>query len=210
MASDDHSTALSDMIACPHCDWLYTAKLPPEGGSAVCHRCHTVLITTREFAGLRVLALSLAITILVIAAVFFPFLEISAGGLGNRASLLDIATSFRSGVLVLVSVSSIMMIVMVPLMRTILLGYVLGPMALGRAPARHARSAFRLAQEMKPWAMTEVFSIGCVVALVKVSSLARLDFGPAFWMFAILSFFVVIQDSYICSWSIWKTLEDHE
>ncbi|WP_425098239.1 paraquat-inducible protein A [Tropicibacter sp. S64] len=201
---------LAGYIACPNCDALYKAVLPEEGARAVCGRCHTVLISTRARAGARVLALSGAVLILVIAAVFFPFLEIHAAGLGNRVSLLDVATSFRSGTLVLVSVATVMVIVLVPLLRTALLIYVIAPIELNRPPLRHARGAFHLAQELKPWAMTEVFSIGCAVALVKVSDLARLDFGPAFWMFTALSVFVIINDRYLCTWSIWAAIEDTE
>lgn len=201
---------LARYIACPNCDALYTAELPDEGERAVCGRCHTVLISTRESAGVWVLALSIAILVLVLAASFHPFLEIHAAGLGNKVSLLDVATSFRSGTLVLVSVASVMVIVLVPLMRTALLVYVIAPIEMGRPPARYAKRAFHLAQEMKPWAMTEVFSIGCAVALVKIADLATLDFGPAFWMFAALSVFVVINDRYLCTWSIWAAIEGTE
>lgn len=199
-----------DLIACPGCDALYVAKMPDPKGRAVCERCHRVLIAPRVDAGLRIIALTLAITILVTAAVFFPFLQIEVAGLGNRASILDVATSFRSGVLVLVSMGTIAVIVLVPLARTLLLLYVLVPLTAGRRPARHARSAFRLAQEMKPWAMTEIFAIGCAVALVKVASLAQLEFGPAFWMFSVLVIIVIANDIYMCSWSIWKSIEDAE
>ncbi|MFW2543607.1 paraquat-inducible protein A [Primorskyibacter sp. 2E107] len=210
MPQGNRPDTLAQYIACPNCDALYTARLPGEGARAICGRCHTVLISTRQSAGVRVLALSTAVLILVIAAVFFPFLEIHAAGLGNRVSLLDVATSFRSGTLVLVSVASVMVIVLVPLMRTALLIYVIAPIELNRPPLRHAKGAFHLAEEMKPWAMTEVFSIGCAVALVKVSDLARLDFGPAFWMFTALSIFVIINDRYLCTWSIWNAIEETE
>lgn len=200
----------SELIACPSCDALYRERVPPKGGRAVCSRCGTVLIRPRANAGLRIIALTLAINILVTAAVFFPFLEIHTAGLGNKASILDIATSFRSGILVLVSVATISMIVLVPLMRTVLLLYVLVPIVADRPPARHARTAFRLSQRMKPWSMTEIFAIGCAVAVVKISSLATLDFGPAFWMFAVLVVIVVINDSYMCTWSVWKSLEERE
>ncbi|WP_428926267.1 paraquat-inducible protein A [Marinibacterium sp. SX1] len=200
----------ADLIACPSCDALYREQIPPKGGRAVCARCSTVLIRPRAHAGLRIIALTLAINILVTAAVFFPFLEIHAAGLGNRTSLLDIATSFRSGILVLVSVATISMIVLIPLLRTVLLLYVLVPVVYDRPPARHARTAFRLAQEVKPWAMTEIFAIGCAVALVKISDMARLDFGPAFWMFSALVVIVVVNDAYMCTWSVWKSLETED
>ena len=200
----------AELIACPSCDAIYRVQVPPKGGKAVCARCKTVLIRPRRKAGLRIIALTLAITILVTAAVFFPFLEIHAAGMGNRTSLLDIATSFRSGILVLVSVSTVSMIVLIPLLRTALLLYVLVPVVFDRPPARHAREAFRLSQVIKPWAMTEIFAIGCAVALVKISDLARLDFGPAFWMFCLLVVIVVVNDAYMCTWSVWKSLEERE
>lgn len=198
----------SGLIGCPMCDAVYAARLPEHGARAVCERCGTVLIATREGAGLRILALSIAVLVLVIAASFHPFLSINAAGLGNKVSLLDVATSFRSGLLVLVSVVTILLIVGLPALRVALLIYVIAPLEMGRAPARHAREAFRLAQALKPWAMTEVFTIGCAVALVKVSDLATLHFGPAFWMFVALSGIVVVSDRFLCSWSIWTALED--
>lgn len=202
------AAAAPDLIACPSCDALYRVREVPKGDRAVCSRCKTILIRPRHKAGLRIIALTLSVTILVTATVFFPFLEIHTVGIGNRTSILDIATSFRSGLLVMVSVATVGMIVLVPLMRTLLLLYVLVPLVLDRPPARHARGAFRTAQRIKPWAMTEIFAIGCAVALVKISALARLEFGPAFWMFALLVVVVVINDIYLCTWSVWKSLEE--
>ncbi|KAA9007807.1 paraquat-inducible protein A [Histidinibacterium aquaticum] len=196
-----------ELMACPTCDALYRAREPEHGAKAICGRCHTVLIAPRRGAGLNIIALSLSVTILVIAATVFPFLEINAAGLGNRTSILDVALSFRSGLLVALSVATVAMIVLLPLLRTLLLLYVLTPVVFDRPPAPHAAGAFRLAQRIRPWAMSEIFAIGCAVALVKVSDLATIGFGPAFWMFALLVVIVILNDSYLCSWSVWKSLE---
>ena len=125
-------------------------------------------------------------------------------------SLLGIATSFRSGLLVLVSVTTVLFIVGLPALRMALLIYVIAPIERNRPPLPHARRAFALAQGLKPWTMTEIFAIGCAVALVKVSGLARLEFGPAFWMFMALSIAVIFSDRYLCAWSIWSALERSE
>ena len=210
MQQQDVIGETSQLIGCPVCDELHQLSRPSEGRRALCRCCGTVLITTRERAGIQIVALSIAVLVLVISATIFPFLSINAAGLGNRVSLLDVATSFRSGLLVLVSVATVALIVLVPAMRVALLIYVIAPLELGRAPLAHARKAFRAAQALRPWAMTEVFSIGCAVALVKVSDLARLEFGPAFWMFVVLSLIVVASDRFLCSWSIWTTLEEAE
>lgn len=206
----DRQGSHADLIGCPGCDTVYRVGALRPGGRAVCGCCGRVLITGTRDAGRLILALSLAVLVLVLAASFHPFLSIGAAGIGNRVSLLDVATSFRSGLLVLVSVTTVLLIVGLPALRVALLIYVIAPMEFGHPPARYARPAFRVAQELKPWSMTEIFSIGCAVALVKVSDLARLDFGPAFWMFVALSVIVVFSDRLTCTWSIWSAIEAGE
>ncbi|MEM1149957.1 MAG: paraquat-inducible protein A [Pseudomonadota bacterium] len=208
MPSDQTPIAApEELIGCPNCDQLYRVRPIAARERATCERCHTVLISPRPAAFTEALAFSVANLVLVVAAVFYPFLEIEAGGFGNRVSLLDVATSFGSGILVVVSVASVAMIVLVPLLRMALVAYVVAPLSQGMPPFRGAGGAFRLAQEMKPWAMTEIFAIGCAVALVKVAGLARLEFGIAFWMFIALSIIVLFVDRSICSWSIWTAIE---
>lgn len=197
----------SNLIGCPNCDKLYRVPTLADGERATCTRCHTVLIAPRATALTHILALSLANLILVIAATFYPFLSIDASGIGNAVSLLDVATSFGSGILVIASVTSVAMIVLAPLMRMLLVCYVVAPLSIDRAPLPKAKAAFRLAEDLKPWAMTEIFIIGCAVALVKVAGLARLEFGVAFWMFIALSVFVLFVDRTLCFWSIWTALD---
>ncbi len=81
------------------------------------------------------------------------------------------------------------------------------PLVADRPPANGARRAFRLAEDLRPWSMAEIFAIGCAVALVKVADLADVSFGPAFWMFSALVVLVVVQDTFMCRYSVWKSLE---
>lgn len=194
------------MIACPQCDALYRASDPQWGERAVCHRCHTVLIAPVRKAGLIIIAFALATLIFGICAISFPFLHISRLGFSNDATLLDAALAF-SGPLMILSLAVAALIVFLPLLRAVLTIYVLWPVVMDRPPARHARRAFRLAEELKPWSMAEIFVIGCAVALIKVADLARIEFGPAFWLFSGLVVLIVIQDTFMCRWSVWKSLE---
>ncbi|MEM9230015.1 MAG: paraquat-inducible protein A [Pseudomonadota bacterium] len=198
---------LAELIACPNCDALYRARGPGKGERATCPRCHTVLIAPRARAGLQIIALSLTVLILVIAAASFPFLRISLGGTSNSASLLDAALAFSSGPLLALALCVAALIVFIPAARVLLLMYVLIPVVLDRPPAPRARQAFRLAEAMRPWSMAEIFALGCAVSLVKISDLAQIDFGPGFWMFAILVVLVVVQDNFMCRWSVWKSLD---
>ncbi|MCY4336372.1 MAG: paraquat-inducible protein A [Litoreibacter sp.] len=200
-------TPRDDPIVCPHCDAVYTLKRPSAGQRAVCARCHTPLITPRKKAGLQIIAVSLAVVVLVIAATVFPFLTIKAAGVQNSVSILDAALAFSDGWLIVLSLSTAALIIFVPLLRVLLSLYVLIPVVLDRMPAKGSRQAFRLAEALRPWSMAEIFAIGCAVALVKITDLADVSFGPAFWMFSALVVLVVAQDSFMCRWSVWKSLE---
>ena len=194
------------LIGCPQCDAVYTLDEPKQGQTANCIRCGTRLISPRNKAGLQIIALSLSIVILVIAAAVLPFLTINAGGRSNSVSVLQAALVFSDGILVVLSLATAALIIFIPLLRVLLSLYVLIPLVADRAPARGATKAFRLSETLRPWSMAEIFAIGCAVALVKITDLADVQFGPAFWMFAGLVFLIVLQDRLLCRWSVWNAL----
>lgn len=195
------------LIGCPQCDAVYTLDAPTVGQTANCLRCGTRLITPRDKAGFQIIALSLSIVILIIAATVFPFLTISAAGRSNSVSILQTAFVFTDGFLVLLSLATAALIILIPLLRVVLSLYVLVPLVADRPPARGAHHAFRLSETLRPWSMAEIFAIGCAVALVKITDLADVQFGPAFWMFAALVVLIVLQDALLCRWSVWNALD---
>ena len=197
---------LDELIACPHCDAIYRADQPGFGERAVCARCHSVLITPRKRAGMQIIMLALAILILVVSAGIFPFLTISAAGTRNSVSVIDAALAFSGGWLYFVALATATLILLIPLVRVLLVLYVLIPVVLDRPPAKGSMRAFSLSEALRPWSMAEIFAIGCAVALVKVVDLADVSFGPAFWMFAILVVLVLVQDNFMCRWSVWNSL----
>jgi len=198
---------LDHLIACPHCDALYHVGAVQKGEQANCVRCHSELIAPRRDAGLKIIALAMASVTLVIAALFLPFLEISRLGFSNGATLVGTALVFSEGPLFLLSLAAVAMIIALPLARLLLTIFTIAPLVFDRPALPGAKRAFRLSEALKPWAMAEIFVIGCAVSLVKLSDLARVEFGPAFWMFCGLVILTVIQDTLVCRWSVWKALE---
>lgn len=200
------TTSLDDLIACPHCDALYRAMAPRPGERAVCHRCHTVLIAPRRGAGLKIIALALASMVLVVGVLTFPFIGIRRLGLSSDATVLDAALAFN-GTLLILSLAVFTVIVFLPLLRLLLTVYVLTPVVFDKTPWPGAKTAFLWSERLRPWSMAEIFVIGCAVALVKLSDMARVELGPAFWMFVILVVLIVVQDTFMCRWSVWKSLD---
>ncbi|MCX7646866.1 MAG: paraquat-inducible protein A [Rhodobacteraceae bacterium] len=200
--------ALAQLVACPTCDVLHRLSEVPPGAKARCRRCGTVLLAPRPQALTNIVMLAATSLVLMVAAVFFPFLELRAAGLSRQSSLFDAVLAFSDGLMLPLAVAVAALIILLPLLRFAALIYALGPMAIGWRPARHAATAFRLAAWARPWAMAEIFVVGVAVALVKVAGLAQVSLGPAFWALAALVLVTVLKDNFMCRLSVWKTLEE--
>lgn len=196
------------LIACPSCDALHLREHMQPGETARCIRCGHVLAKPRDGAFIQLIALAFTSMVLLIGAVFFPFLEVSTFGFGNASSLFDVALAFADGVLLPLVLAVLAMIIGLPITRSFLLVYTLVPLAQGRPPHRHAATAFRWAEILRPWSMAEIFVIGTAVALVKVAGVASIQFGPAFWAFCALIFVNLASRSFMCRTSVWDALED--
>lgn len=205
-----HAVPLAELRACPHCDALHRLPQVQPRERAVCDRCGSVLIAPRADAFTRIFALAATSLILMAAAVFMPFLDLSASGLHNRASVLDAALAFSQGAMVPLSVAVAALIVVIPALRLMLILYTLAPLVAGRPALARARQAFRLADRLKPWSMAEIFVIGVAVALVKVAGLAMVTPGPAFWAFCALVLVTVLQDSFMDKEQIWQAIAGDE
>ncbi|MBC7155025.1 MAG: paraquat-inducible protein A [Rhodobacteraceae bacterium] len=198
---------LDRLIACPQCDGLHRDADLSNGLRARCHRCGTLLIAPRAEAFLQVMMLSVTVAILMVGAVFFPFLSVQAAGLSHDGSVFDAVRAFSGPILAPLSVMVLFLIVLIPILRVIAIVYTLWPLTRGQPPYRHAAVAFRAAERLRPWSMTEIFMIGTAVALVKIGGMATVSFGPAFWAFGALVIVLVLEDTFMCKWTIWKAID---
>ena len=82
----DNVIDTKDMVACPTCDTLHRLSDVPQGTKARCRRCHAVLMTPRAGAMTQIIMLSATALVLMVAAVAFPFLDLSAAGLAQHPS----------------------------------------------------------------------------------------------------------------------------
>ncbi|WP_331459607.1 paraquat-inducible protein A [Paracoccus liaowanqingii] len=196
------------LMACPRCDALHVEEDLDLGETARCIRCGTVLAKPRDGAFAQLIALAFTSVVLLVGAVFFPFLEVSTMGFGNASSLFDVALAFAEGVLLPLVLAVLAMIIGLPILRSVLLLYTLVPLAQGRPPRRHAARAYRWSEILRPWSMAEIFVIGTAVALVKVAGLATVHLGPAFWAFCALIFVNLASRAFMCQTSIWDAIED--
>jgi len=201
-----NSKDIDSLIACPGCDLLHERQQLDVGEFARCGRCRHVVQTCKPLSIDRTLAAVIAAIVLLLISLFLPFLSLSRSGVESTISVIDAVEALWAGQMRWLGVLTFGFIVFLPLTRLVLLGYVLGRIRFERKIRRSMRVAFRLANQMEPWAMAEIFMVGVGGSLVKISSVANLDAGLAFWSLLALVGVSVLINLTLCKDTVWARL----
>ena len=153
------------LVACHDCGEVYRVPELPEGGTAACPRCGGTLFRHRAASIERALALNVAAFALFGVANLYPLMTMTIAGREQATTLLEgsmaLWRTHMEGLAALVFLVAIL----IPLLRILGSLWVLGLAQLGRLGRRQA-PVFRLVHLFHPWAMTEVYLLGLVVAWV--------------------------------------------
>jgi len=201
------SSAKTVLTACHECDLLLQpVELSVPRSRAHCPRCGARLYSCYSDRLEKILALTLAALVLLLTANLYPVVGLNIQGnytettvLGAVRHLWQVGRETLGGLVLLTTVlmpagelGAVLWLVM-PLWR--------GRRPLGFAPVFRA---FRLAH---PWAMVEVFILGVLVSLVKLSHLADVLLGPAIWCFGGLMLLLAALASLLDAHTLWQAWE---
>ena len=175
-----------DLAVCEHCDTVYQRGPLAPGQACDCPVCGATLYRRSRLDPDAMLALTVGALIVFVLANASPIVTMVSGGVTTRGWLLSIvASSWDAGVGPVAAIAAAT-VFLFPLAQLALYLYVL----LGaRAASRPAafRPAMRGLRLLRPWSMVEVFLIGTLVSIVKMTSLARVSPEPGLWGFGVLT-----------------------
>ena len=181
--------SMTSLIACRECDLLQREIVLPPGGTACCCRCGAILHRSKPDSLDRTLAFTVGAAVLFILANVFPVVGLEAQGNRTSTTLFGTVRTLHdqgmTSVAVLVFVTTILM----PMLDIGAMLYMLLPIRLGVVP-KGLPAMFRLIQTVRPWGMVEVFMLGTLVSLAKLSHIAAVRPGIALWSFGMLMFLV--------------------
>lgn len=194
-------------IACQKCDLVHQLPPLPARATVLCVRCGSVIFRSKLNSINRTLAWTIAALVLFAVAATFPFLGIRSGGIERQTALLtgirEIYQQDMFGLATLVLLTC----VVVPLMQLGGLLYVFLPLKFNRRVPL-ATVCFRAFQQIQPWGMMEVFMLGILVALVKLSSMATILPEVALFAFGLLIFSLAFAVSSVDAHQVWERLEE--
>ena len=207
------SASSPELTACHECDLLLRDHAAADPRSVLaCPRCGCVLKRPDTNSLERSLALACAALVLLVIANLFPIVGLNLQGQQIETTVFGAARQLWHEDMPSVAVLLLTTTVLVPLLELSALIWLLLPLRVGRRPAGFVAlfRTFRLAQ---PWAMVEVFILGVLVALVKLSHLADVIPGPAIWCFGLLMLALTALSASFnpqVLWSAWDDLSEAE
>lgn len=194
------------LIACHACDLLHRMEPLPIGGAARCSRCGALLYSHTPQSIERSLVFAITGLVMIVIANAYPFLSLQSQGAVLETNLITgaiiLSQQSMAGLALLVLLTSMI----APCALLIILVYVLWPLRRGRLlPA--SRRLFGLAMALKPWSMTEVFLLGILVSVIKLSKLATIVPGTALFAFLALVLVLAAVNTLANPHGIWEAMD---
>ena len=200
---------MSMFIACDECDLLEAIPALDEKSSARCRRCGALVYRRRARSIERTLALNVAGLIFLGVANAYPFLGFELEGTLIQTTLLGgIRHLYENDKFAIAAVVAFTAI-LAPLLQVATSIFVFLPLYLDRRP-RGLQKVFRWIQHVQPWAMIEVFMLGILVSIVKLSQMATIVPGIALWAFALLIGVLAAASAVMDPAEVWRRLEVRE
>ncbi|WP_058557203.1 paraquat-inducible protein A [Thiohalocapsa sp. ML1] len=189
---------------CPQCDLLQQSPPLPPKGTAHCARCGHALHRHRPNSIDRTLALTLTGLVLFVVANSYPFLSFEMQGQMTQTTLMtgvhDLTAQGKGAVAAVVFFTS----VLAPGLQLVLLLAVLAPLKLGGRLPPGFPTLFRWFKSLAPWGMMDVFMIGILVSVVKLTEMASIVPGAALFAFVVLIFVLAAAQAALDPDVVWE------
>ena len=193
-------------MACHECDLLVRTLSSSTGSDAYCPRCNALLFRVRKNALEKAVALACAALILLVLANCFPVVGLNIKGQHTATTVIGAATQLWLDGEPLVGIVVATTVVLVPAIELLAVLYLVVSLRQGRRPPAFV-PVLRTVQISHTWAMVEIFILGVLVALVKLTHYADVLPGAAMGCFGllalILTWLATILDSHLL-WHSWE------
>ncbi len=176
---------LDRLVACEYCDAVYRRMVLGPGERAQCLRCGGELYHESRRAYRRLLPLVLTALILFVVSNAYPIVEMDLQGVRTQTTLWGAVQALHADNMTLVALLVFATTIVFPLTEMLMMAYLLVPLMRGTVPPGFER-IMRGIRQTRPWGMLEVFMMGVLVTLVKLSTMAQVLPGVALWSFGAL------------------------
>lgn len=197
------------LSACHECDLLQV--IPEAQGSRrfKCSRCGAELHHHHTLDHERPLALLLAVSILFVLANSFPIISIETAGIEQSTTILGAVQGLWQEHMKLVAGLVLFTTLIAPGLEIIALTILVACLQFRLRPPG-LRTLMRVAVRSRPWSMVEVFVMGVLVSVVKLSHLAHIYAGVALWSYGLLILLFAAAMSLLNPQALWSEIKPND
>jgi paraquat-inducible protein A len=182
-------------IVCASCDAVLRRVELREREIARCPRCDVELERHPGAQIARILPLTVASLIVFAIANVFPIVEMELRGMRSETTLLGAVIALVGDGRSVLALMVLMTTLLLPLLHLLLMLWLLVPLLRGYRVAGFSLLV-RTMQWLRPWGMIDIFLLGVLVALIKLSSMAAIVLGPALWAFVALTVLLTMVEAF--------------
>lgn len=201
------ATTTNNLLACPECDALQREPRLAPGAVAECVRCGAVLLRHNPHSLDHTLAFIAAAAVAFACANAFPIMELDAQGIRSASTLYGLVEALFATGWPSVALLVLTTVIVVPAAQLATALYLLVALKLGRVPAL-LRPAVRTLDAIWRWGMVEVFLLGALVSLVKLTSVADVYMGLALYAVGAYVLLVAAAVSTFDAQTLWRRVEE--
>ncbi|WP_057422330.1 paraquat-inducible protein A [Pseudomonas amygdali] len=178
-------------IICEHCDCVFKhfSLLPVQ--RAECTNCGALLDRGWHMNVSTSLAFSITAGLMFIFANTLPLISIHMNGLSNEVTLWKSVDALLTGPIVPIAIVAGFTTILVPLLQILLFCWIFG-FALKGSACPFFWSCIRLLEHLRSWSMLEVYMLGILVSIVKLSGMLDVHPGLGLWALAMQSVLLIL------------------
>ncbi len=199
---------LMEAMACHECDLLVSYPKLIAGSEVICPRCDHMMTKSPQNAANRMLAFAFSGLIFLLMSGFYPFLSFSASGQGRVVTLLQSLDVLVDEKQIILALMIMLVILVIPALFLMGVLYVIGSLKLQGSLPPYGSQILGFILALAPWSMVEIFLIGTLVSLVKISSLATVTLGMSFWAYILFTMLMISVLLHLDKVQIWQWVED--
>jgi paraquat-inducible protein A len=194
------------VIVCPACDLAHRGAAAPIQGRTQCVRCHATLQRPERQTIDTAIALAVCALVLLVLSNAYPLVAMHVNGATRETTLIGAARGLYAQGDKALAALVFLTTVIAPLLQIMTLLYVLIPLWRKRR-ALGQNAVFRVLTHVRPWSFMEVFMLGALVALVRLSNFAQVVPGIALWSCGFLMLSLSALSSVTSPEQFWRWVE---
>ncbi len=196
-------------VTCHECDLLVALKPISEGQKLTCPRCRFVFTRKFPLAQEKLMAFGVSGLFFLVLSFAFPFLSFITRGSDRTIVLLDSMRSLQEFEFFSVAMLLMLTTIIIPGLVLFAVLYVLIAIKWKlRLPMLN--STAKLISYLIPWNMAEIFLIGILVSLIKITSLAQIEFGYSFYCYVLFVLCLTATLVYFDRFQLWYWIRQVE